>query len=59
MMWRRLKCEMGRLEARYGRRLAMLLVVITVALAAVPVPGVSLVPIWVAELARCARGSVP
>ena len=52
MMWRRLKCEMGRLEARYGRRLAMLLVVITVALAAVPVPGVSLVPIWVAELAR-------
>jgi hypothetical protein len=49
-MWRRLKCGIGRLEARYGRRPAMLLVVVTVVLVAVPVPGVSLVPIWVAEL---------
>jgi hypothetical protein len=59
MMWRRMKCAMGRLEARYGRRLAMLLVVVTVLLAAVPVPGVSLVPFWVAELARGLRGGVP
>ncbi len=58
-MWRRLKWEVGRLEARYGRRVALLLIVLTVALAAVPVPGVSLVPIWVAELARSVRGGVP
>jgi hypothetical protein len=59
MMWRRLQNTMAQLEARYGRRLAMLLVVVTVALAAVPVPGVSLVPFWVAELARGIRSGVP
>jgi hypothetical protein len=59
MMWRLLKWEMARLEARYGRRLSLVLIVLTVALAAVPVPGVSLVPIWVAELARSLRGGVP
>jgi hypothetical protein len=58
-MWRRLKWEVGRLEARYGRRVTMLLIVLTLALAPVPVPGVSFVPIWVAELARTVRGGVP
>ena len=59
MMWRRVKWEMARLEARYGRRRSLLLIVLTVVLAAVPVPGVRLVPIWVAELARGLRGGVP
>ena len=58
-MWRRLKWEVGRLEARYGRRVTMVLIVLTVVLAAVPVPGASLIPFWVAELARGIRGGVP
>jgi hypothetical protein len=51
-MRRAIEARLVRMRDRYGRRGALALVIATGALAFVPIPGITFLPVCIAELAR-------